>query len=154
MKKTPKKRKGQATSFDTILCLLLITGFTTILLTLPSGSQKNTLKNKIRNQHTHSLLLSTMHSTIQDKTIAEHMTLYFSNSTEVNRTFIKEKIEGRINPYLNGREWLFYARKEGSEMKIPKGKEDIEGGELSAASMKLQTLDKKETSIYLWIKWN
>ncbi|OYT53208.1 MAG: hypothetical protein B6U72_06590 [Candidatus Altiarchaeales archaeon ex4484_2] len=154
MKKTPKKRKGQATSFDTILCLLLIAFFTTLLLTLPSGSQKNTLKNKIRNQYTHSLLLSTMHSTIQDKTIAEHMIIYFSNSTQVNRTFIKEKIAERISLYLNEREWLFYARKEGKEMKIPKGKEDIEGRELSAASMKLQTLDKKETSTYLWIKWS
>ena len=154
MKKTQKNRKGQVTSFDTILCLLLIAFFTTILLTLPSGSQKNTLKNKIRNQYTHSLLLSTMHSTILNKTIAEHTIIYFSNSTQVNRTFIKEKIAERIDIYLNGMQWLLYAREEGSELKIPKGKKDIEGRELSAASMKLKTLNKKEASIYLWIKWS
>ncbi len=154
MKKTPKKHKGQVTSFDTILCLLIIAFFTTILLTLPSGSHKNTLTNKIRNQYTHSLLLSTMHSSIQNKTIAEHTIIYFSNSTQINRTFIKEKIGERINTYIKGREWLLYAREEDSELKIPKGKKDIEGRELSSASMKIQSLDKKETRIYLWIEWS
>ncbi len=149
-----KKRKGQAVSFDTILCLLLIAFFTTTLLTLPSGNQKNTLKNKIRNQYTNSLLLSTMHSTIQDKTIAEHILIHFSNSTQVNRTFIEKEITETINLYLKGREWLLYARKEDRDMKIPEGKKNIEGRELSASSMKLQTLDKKDTTIHLWIKWS
>ena len=148
-----KKTKGQTAPLDIILCMLLITTLATILYTLPEGSLKNTLTNKNQNQYTQSLLTSVMHTQTEDKSTPELITIYFTNNTLINKTYIKKELTQTINSYLKNKQWLLYARKNKTEMKIPTGKENIEGKALSSASIKLKTPDRDEITIYLWIKW-
>ena len=87
--------------------------------------------------------------------ISELILIYFSNSTEVNRTFIEEKITWNIDRYLKKRniEWLLFITSENKKLGLPEDKERIEGVEISSASMDLILMDRKKARVYLWIKW-
>ena len=150
-----KNFKGQSASFDMLLIFLSITLFIALLFTIPEGGAKNVLLQRIRNEYTESLLLSVMYCRDDGRSISELILIYFSNSTEVNRTFIEEKITWNIDRYLKKRniEWLLFITSENKKLGLPEDKERIEGVEISSASMDLILMDRKKARVYLWIKW-
>lgn len=142
-----------------ILVLLSITIFTAAVGSFIDDRVLEAETTRIRNDYTHSLLVSMLRCTVNsspeygDKTISDLIAFYFQNPSKVNQT-LQEEIIAHINLYTANRgiDWVFYGN-ETEVIWIPPDK-TLMGGEISSSSAEILMPDKKKVRVYLFIKWD
>lgn len=153
-----KNKKGQSASFDIILVLVAITIFIAVVGGFLDDRTVKTETMRIRNDYTHSLLVSMLRCTVnssseyENKTISDLIAFYFENSSEVNQT-ITDEITIHMNLYTENRkfEWVVYGNKT-DVLWVPWGK-ILKGKEISSSSTDILLPDKEKVRVYLFIKW-
>jgi hypothetical protein len=158
-------KKGQFSSFDIVIILVSITIFIALTATFIEDKAINTESKRIRNDYTHSLLLSMLYCTVNDsssgkvyenKTISDLLVMYFLNPKEFNIT-VERKVKAHLEKYFEDKtnvEWVLYGSKGEKVLWIPQGK-ILSGKFISSSSVEL-ILPNDEGSkvrIFLWIKW-
>jgi len=154
-----KNKKGQSASFDIILVLVAITIFIAVVGGFLDDRTVKTETIRVRNDYTHSLLVSMLHCTVnsdpeyENKTISDLIAFYFQNSSEVNKT-ITDEITNHMNLYTENRkfEWVVYGNKT-DVLWVPWGK-ILKGREISSSSTDILLPDKENVRVYLFIKWD
>jgi len=160
-----KPRKGQSSSFDIVVVLVAIIIFLAMIAGFSDDRSMNAQSERVKNDYTHSLLVSMMHCTINEtkntkftgKTFSDLTGIYFVDLSNESRDYIKEKIKEHMTLYLGDRgvDWVFYAVCEGGTVKlwVPYNK-TLEGKDISSASKELITPDGRKTRAYIIIKWS
>ena len=154
-----KDRKGQSASFDIILVLIAVTIFIAVVGGFLDDGTVKTETIRVRNDYTHSLLVSMLRCTVnsgseyENKTISDLIAFYFQNSSKVNKT-ITDEIKTHMNLYTEDRgiEWVVYGNKT-DILWIPWGK-ILSGREISSSSAEILLPDMEKVRVYLFIKWN
>ncbi len=157
-----QNKKGQASAIDAVLVLLSITIFIVIIGGFVGDKSLDTQKERVKNDYSHSLLVSMLYCTINDtensvydkKTISDLCVMYFINSTHLNDTLITNKIEEHLGLYLNprGMEWVFYGNHSNRMLWVPDGKV-LTGRDISSSSTEIILPNGEKVRIYLFIKW-
>ncbi len=160
-----KPRKGQSSSFDIVVVLVAIIIFLSMIAGFSDDRSMNAQSERVKNDYTHSLLISMMHCTINEtkntkftgKTFSDLTGIYFVDLKNESRDYIKEKIKDHITLYLKdqGVEWVFYAVCEGSAVKlwVPYNK-TLKGTDISSASKEIIAPDGRKIRTYIIIRWN
>lgn len=157
-----KPRKGQSSSFDIVVVLVAIIIFLAMIAGFSDDRSMNAQSERVKNDYTHSLLISMMHCTInetkntkfKDKTFSDLTGIYFVDSKNESRDYIKEKIREHITLYLKdqGVEWVFYAVCD-EILWIPYNK-TLEGTDISSTSKEIIAPDGRKIRAYIIIRWN
>ncbi|RLI89258.1 MAG: hypothetical protein DRO62_01990 [Candidatus Altiarchaeales archaeon] len=153
-----KDRKGQSASFDIILVLVAITIFIAVVGSFLDDGTVKTETIRVRNDYTHSLLVSMLRCTVnssleyENKTISDLIAFYFQNSTRVNKT-ITDEITTHMNLYTEDRgiEWVVYGNKT-EILWVPWGK-ILKGRGISSSSAEILLPDGEGVRVHLFIKW-
>lgn len=157
-------KKGQSSSFDIVIILISITIFIASTATFIGDKATKAESQRVRNDYTHSLLLSMLYCTVNDsgkiyenKTISDILTMYFINPEKFNST-VERKVREHLEKYFKDKpkvEYVLYGNNDGKIILwIPYGKV-LSGKEISSSSVELilPNEQKEKVRLFLWIKW-
>ncbi len=149
--------KGQFSSFDMALVLLAITVSIAVIAGFSGGSAKEAQVMKVRNDFTHSLLVSMLQCSVdsgggyENKTVSDLVVSSFQDP-RLNLLVTREVIN-HVDLYTKDRglEWVVYAN--GTKLLwIPENK-TLSGKEISSSSTELPLPGNETVRLYLFIRW-
>ncbi|MBN2014648.1 MAG: hypothetical protein JW778_05665 [Candidatus Altiarchaeota archaeon] len=145
--------KGQSASFDMVLVLLTISLALAFISGFLNNSAEETQTLRVRDDYTHSLLVSMLRCTINSsqKTFSD-LTVEFFQNASLNQTLGGE-ITQHMNLYAEDRklDWVVYAN--GTSLLWVPWEKTLSGKKITSSSTELLLPDNDTVRLYLFIKW-